>query len=136
MLAKRFYFSTRVDRNSEGRLLLKALESRGWERTYIWSDQTVNPDKYRDIARAELEGIRLADIVVVLLPGGYGTHAEIGAALALGKPVILHSPDHTTLNTPYPCVFHYHPLVDLIVCEVVDVEALIDLMTTALHRSA
>lgn len=125
-----------MDRSSESDTLLKALESLGWERTYVWSDQSVNPDQYGDIATAELEGIRLADVVVVLLPGGYGTHAEIGAALAFGKPIILHSPDRSTLNTPYPCVFHYHPLVELMVSNVVDVETLTDLMATVIEKKS
>jgi hypothetical protein len=30
--------------------------------------------------------VRDADVLIVLLPGGYGTHVEIGAALALEKP--------------------------------------------------
>jgi predicted Rossmann-fold nucleotide-binding protein len=63
--------------------------------------------------------------LIALLPGGYGTHVEIGAALALGKPVILHAPDQKSLNTPYPCVFHYHPGVKLLISEVVDVDAVL-----------
>jgi hypothetical protein len=34
--------------------------------------------------------------------GGYGTHAEIGAALALGRPIIIHAPNQQVLDTPYP----------------------------------
>ena len=49
------------------------------------------PDGYADTALAEIAAVREADVLVVLLPGGYGTHVEIGAALALGKPVILHA---------------------------------------------
>jgi nucleoside 2-deoxyribosyltransferase len=60
-----------------------------------------------------------------LLPGEYGTHVEIGAALALGKPVILHAPDQKTLDTPYPCAFHYHPGVKLLISEVLDVDAIL-----------
>jgi len=57
----------------------------------------------------------------VLLPGGYGTHVEIGAALALGKPVILHAPDRKTLDSPYPCPFHHHPNVKLLISEEIDI---------------
>ena len=53
----------------------------------------------------------------------------IGAALALGKPVILHAPDRKTLDTPYPCPFHYHPGVNLIVSEAIDVDAVLACMT-------
>ena len=69
--------------------------------------------------------MRDADVLVVLLPGGYGTHVEIGAALALGKPVILHAPDRKTLETPYLCVFHYHPAVKLVISEPLDVGAIV-----------
>jgi hypothetical protein len=60
-----------------------------------------------------------------MLPDGFGTHVEIGAALALGKPVILHAPDRKTLETPYPCVFHYHPGVKILISEVPDVDAIL-----------
>ena len=63
-----------------------------------------------------------------MLPGGYGTHVEIGAALALGKPVILHAPDFNTLETPYRCIFHYHPGVKLLVSETLDINELVACM--------
>ena len=80
---------------------------------------------------AEMAAVREADVLVVLLPGGYGTHVEIGAALALGKPVILHAPDRKTLDAPYPCVFHYHPRVKLLVSEVLDVDEVLACMLRA-----
>lgn len=135
MVERRFYFSTQIDRSSAATALLEALASQGWKRTYVWSDGPVSPEKYGDVAAAELHGIQLADLVVVLLPGGYGTHVEIGAALAFGKPVILHAPDQGTLNTPYPCVFHYHPLIKLIVSEVVNLEEFITIMTSMLGNN-
>jgi len=135
MSERRFYFSTRIDRSAEAAGLLEALESQGWQRTYVWSDKKLSSDRYGEIAKAELDGIRQADVAVVLLPGGYGTHAEIGAALALGKPIILHSPDYNTLNTPYPCVFHYHPLIKLIVSSVLDVDNLISLMNSMVENA-
>jgi nucleoside 2-deoxyribosyltransferase len=96
--------------------------------------ETISPDKYGDVATSELQGIQLADLVVVLLPGGYGTHVEIGAARAFGKPVILHATDQSTLSTPCPCVFHYHPRIKLIVSEVVNVEEFITIMTSMLEN--
>jgi Nucleoside 2-deoxyribosyltransferase len=80
-----------------------------------WTGEDASSDEYGKIALAELKGVRDADVLVVMLPGGFGTHVEIGAALALGKPVIVHAPDRKTLATPYPCVFHYHPRVKLFV---------------------
>jgi nucleoside 2-deoxyribosyltransferase len=125
-MSKRFYLSTQKDRASQAEALLEALKAEGWERTFDWVGQgNIGPDRYADTATAELQGVREADVVIVLLPGGRGTHVEIGAALALGKPVILHSPDRETLDTPYPCVFHYHPLVKLLVSETLLVDAVL-----------
>ena len=45
--------------------------------------------------------MREADLLIVVLRGGYGTRVEIGAALALGEPVILHTPDRNSLDTPW-----------------------------------
>lgn len=109
--------------------LLEALKAQGWERTFDWAEQkNVDSGGYADTALAEIAAVREADVLVVLLPGGYGTHVEIGAALALGKPVILHAPDRKTLETPYPCIFHYHPRVKLLVSEVLDVDEVLACM--------
>jgi len=121
-MPRQFYLSTRKDRLDEAVPLLDALKANGWKQTFAWSDQDAhNPAGYAEIALAELAGVREADVVIVLLPGGFGTHVEIGAALALGKRIILHAPDRRTLETPYACVFHYHPLVTLLVSEHVEI---------------
>ncbi|MGA7574697.1 MAG: nucleoside 2-deoxyribosyltransferase [Terriglobales bacterium] len=121
-MPKHFYLSTKKDRLDQAGSLLDALKANGWKQTFAWSDETTaNHRDYADIALAELEGVRQADVLIVLLPGGFGTHVEIGAALALGKRVVLHAPDRKTLETPYACVFHYHPLVTLLVSEHVDI---------------
>jgi nucleoside 2-deoxyribosyltransferase len=122
----KFYLATRKDRAVQAEKLLEALKSRGWERTFTWTgEDKAGAEEYPRLALAELAGIHEADVLIVLLPGGYGTHVEIGAALALGKPVILHAPDQKTLDSPYPCVFHFHPGVKLLVSEVVDVNAIL-----------
>lgn len=130
-MLKQFYLSTRKDRLDLAAPLLNALKANGWKQTFAWTDQdSKNPAGYADIAKAELAGVREADVVIVLLPGGYGTHVEIGAALALGKPVVIHSPDQKTLETPYPCVFHYHPLVKLLVSDPVEISSVLASLPT------
>ena len=103
----------------------------GWERTFKWEAHQSNNDGHGALAVAELEGIRQADVLIVLLPGGYGTHVEIGAALALGKPVILHAPDRATLETPYPCIFHYHPAVTILVSNEIEIRQVLSLLPQA-----
>ncbi|MFZ0318467.1 MAG: nucleoside 2-deoxyribosyltransferase [Candidatus Sulfotelmatobacter sp.] len=121
-MPKHFYLSTKKDRLDQATPLLDALEANGWKQTFAWSDHGAQSHSdYADVALAELAGVREADVLIVLLPGGFGTHVEIGAALALGKQIILHAPDRKTLETPYACVFHYHPLVTLLVSEHVEI---------------
>jgi hypothetical protein len=128
-MEKRFYLSTRKDRSAEGAVLSAALIAQGWSCTFDWAAlKDVVPSRYGEIAKAEIAGVRDADVLVVLLPGGYGTHAEIGAALALGKPIIIHAPNQQVLDTPYPCVFHFHPGVKILIPEALDVDSVLACM--------
>ena len=122
----RFYLATRKDRSAEADALSAALQARGWQRTYTWT--ALDPEKtddFAEVALKEIAGVRDADVLIVLLPGGFGTHVEIGAALALGKPVILHAPDAQTLETPYRCIFHHHPSVKILISQNLDVSAIL-----------
>lgn len=132
-MPKRFYLSTRKDRSAEAAPLLAALASRGWERTFSWTDMgDAGAEAFAAAAVAELAGVRAADVLIVLLPGGFGTHVEMGAALALGKPVVLCAPDQKALETPYRCLFHYHPLVRRLVSPVLDLDSTVASMDDAL----
>jgi nucleoside 2-deoxyribosyltransferase len=125
-MTKRFYLATRKDREDQANTISEALNAHGWQRTFVWTAQEgAGTDQYALVAQQELDAVRDADVLIVLLPGGYGTHVEIGAALALGKPVILHAPNRETLNQPYPCVFHYHPGVKLLISVVVELDAIL-----------
>jgi hypothetical protein len=125
----RFYLATRKDRAAEAVTIVAALKTVGWERTLDWSNLRDNSvTGYSETAVAELAAVRAADVLVVLLPGGYGTHVEIGVALALGIKIIIHAPDRRTLETPYPCVFHYHPNVKVLISDPMDVDAVIALL--------
>lgn len=125
-MPKRFYLATRKDRETQANAISESLQREGWERTFVWTGQDGNDaGHYATVAQQELNAIKNADVLIVLLPGGYGTHVEIGFALALGKPVILHAPDRETLDTPYPCIFHYHPGVRLVVSAEVELDAIL-----------
>ena len=56
-----------------------------------------------EVCEAEFKGVRECDVFVCLLPGLFGTHSELGAAVALGKKVLIHGikPD----NTIVPCYY-------------------------------
>lgn len=76
----------------------------------VWSD---GERRVREVSILEAEGVERADIVVVALPGGRGTHAELGMAIALRKPIFIISsvrPDHLQINDQ-TCAFYHHPMV-------------------------
>lgn len=77
-------------------------------------------------AKAELAGVRAADLVLVLLPGGLGTHAELGMALSIGKPVVIYAAKPELLeelNGDPPCLFY--GLAKELTSDWADVEAFI-----------
>jgi nucleoside 2-deoxyribosyltransferase len=125
-MPSRFYLATRKDRSTEADRLSQALTAHGWERTYTWAAlDPANTDGFAEVALKEIAGVRDADVLIVLLPGGFGTHVEIGAALALGKQVILHAPDQKILETPYRCIFHYYPGVKILISREIDVATIL-----------
>jgi hypothetical protein len=83
-MSKRFYVATRKDRVADAAAISEALKQDGWERTFAWtSEEPSGHEQYAALAQKELDGVVGADLLIVLLPGGYGTHVEIGAALAV-----------------------------------------------------
>lgn len=70
----------------------KILELNGWRHTYNWAKNINNNEKIEDLieySKLEKKGIIDADVVIILLPAGRGTHIELGMALALNKKVFL-----------------------------------------------
>ena len=65
------------------------LKKCGHDLTYDWtlhgSVKSVSKERLREVASLELDGVSEADFVVVLLPGGNGTHLELGFSIAREK---------------------------------------------------
>ena len=71
-------------------------------------------DGAREIAERERAGIADATVLVVLLPGGLGTHAELGMAIMACVPVLLvgEALDTHDPGTMWPrCIQYAHPRV-------------------------
>lgn len=111
------YVATGLQRGDSQRAVAEALLAEGIGITFDWPLYgSASGRSYPDIAHDEVEGVRRADFLVVLLPGGRGTHVELGAALALGKPVFLQAETEAALyQDNMRCVFHEHRLVRQIV---------------------
>jgi len=108
----KFYIATYLERHADHNLVRDALVAAGHEITYDWTShgsiKEEGEERLIEVAEAELHGVTEADFVVVLLPGGRGTHAEIGAATGLSIPTYIHStkPELFT-TTDATCAFYW-----------------------------
>ncbi|MBE1553904.1 nucleoside 2-deoxyribosyltransferase [Sporosarcina limicola] len=75
-------------------------------------EQTSTFEDLKDIGQKENNGVMEADFVVILLPGGKGTHIELGIALGQGKRIFLHSSDRAINNCETTSTFYHLPEVE------------------------
>jgi len=87
----RFYIATKLDNVIAYRQLRDALLERGHVITYDWTTSLgefqASADRSREICELEVGGVLTADRVFCLMPGGDGTHVELGLAIAKKKPI-------------------------------------------------
>lgn len=105
-----FYIGTGWDNRAMAREVAARLQAAGWKWVYDWTQHQEGEERHAAIK--EIEAIKRADLVIILLPGGRGTHVELGAALAAGKPVVLWAEDIDVLyQDGRYCGFYDHPHV-------------------------
>ena len=61
---------------------------KGWEWSYDWTGHTFD-DSPLGVALRDRAGVRCSDAMIVLLPGGPGTHVEMGIAIGLCLPLCI-----------------------------------------------
>ncbi len=124
------YIASRLENAAQVRALRDALAPHGVHLTYDWtthgSVQRAGVARMREVAQQETAGVRHARVLVALLPGGRGTHVEIGIALGLLIPVLLVGEQ----PGPYDCAFYHHPLVERVAPEAVE-RRVLELLTVA-----
>jgi len=126
-----FYIATSLSRIKEHHLVRDMLHSEGYKITYDWtshgSARTISTERLAEVAELEIEGVLEADFVIVLLPGGKGTHTEFGMALASGKPIIIHSEDPAPFQLGEQTVAFYHvPNITHICCPLSSPQAILE----------
>jgi nucleoside 2-deoxyribosyltransferase len=100
----RIYVASGLDNASkpEFQKLLQDIRDLGHALTYEWwthgSMKDHSDQQICLTAERELYGIETADLVIVWLPGGGGTHVEMGYAFGLMIPVLLMNFDPATMR--------------------------------------
>ena len=89
----KFYIASKLENHGQVKRLACLLKQSGWEHTYDWTVHS--PAKVSDIealksiGQMEYDGVKNADVVIVLSPQGRGTHVELGMAIALTKVIYI-----------------------------------------------
>ena len=93
----RFYIASKLENYEQVKSLARLLRLSGWEHTYDWtvrgSIKETNIETLKSVGQKEYDGVKNADIVIVLTPQGRGTHVELGMAIALNKVVYIYHED-------------------------------------------
>ena len=111
------YIATQLANAPAQQKLANFLHSHGVELTFDWTkqdnqlttDRTFTEEELSQHSVNDLEGVRAADVLIVLLPGAFGTYVELGGAIMSGKRVIVVG--EQLWNNQYDCLFVHHPNV-------------------------
>lgn len=112
----KYYIASKLENSTKVKSLANAFTELGWEQTYDWTVHGSVHDKGEEVLQQvtlqELGGVKKADAVIIVLPGGRGTHAELGAALAYNKPVFIWGQQpEDFIQDGYTCSFYFNPNV-------------------------
>lgn len=122
---KKMYLATGyLNRNSfTYKRVFSALQEDGWGFTFDWaSTETDSKDAelghgyFKAVAEREAHAVSNCQVLGVVLPGGRGTHVELGMALAYEKPVVIFAPNPEDLlgGEEYQCMFYRLPAVHVV----------------------
>ncbi|PFG06459.1 nucleoside 2-deoxyribosyltransferase [Bacillus sp. es.034] len=106
-----FYIGSSFANTDLVRYVSARLEEKGFIHTYDWTrnDRASTVKDLQHIGQNEKDAITESNVVIIMLPGGKGSHVELGIALGLGKRIILYSPNgevHDLANTT--TFYHLH----------------------------
>ncbi|WP_299745880.1 nucleoside 2-deoxyribosyltransferase [uncultured Rossellomorea sp.] len=126
----KFYVASSFQNIDQVRDVCERLKRIGYTHTYDWTQNSraSTVEELRRIGEKEKQAIIESDVILVLLPGGKGSHVELGIALGLNKRVILYSPNNEISDFAQTTTF-YH-LSEVEVCTG-SVDELLEYATTA-----
>lgn len=117
----RVYIASGVKNSNRVGIVRELCEKHGIEITFDWEAagpvDTNDQEAIIDRAVADYEGVQRADVLIALMPGGPGTHFEMGVAMGQGTPIFLVDAEAFPVEEPFEkepekprvCVFHHLP---------------------------
>lgn len=114
----KFYIGSSFKNSELVNYYSRVLEENGWQHTYNWANNVIEYETFENLiefSRLEQKGISDADVVIILLPGGRGTHIELGISLALNKKIYLCSNDKEDFSCENTVNFYVLPEIQKLV---------------------
>lgn len=116
---KKFYVASSFRNMDAVKYVSKQLVHQGYIQTYDWTkngrareENTLLLKDLKVIGLHEKNAVIESDFIVVILPGGKGTHIELGIALGLRKKIFLYSPDGAIDHVETTSTFYHLPEVE------------------------
>lgn len=114
-MANCVYVASGVENLHVAQRVMHRLQVQGIKITYDWTKHgSVKNSHHQDqwiIAEEEAAGVDEASCLVALLPGGNGTHVEIGMAISERKKVFLYIPPEVDILDKDFCNFYNHSCI-------------------------
>lgn len=116
---KKFYVASSFKNMDAVHYVTNKLLNMGYLQTYDWTKnaqakekQTITLKDLMEIGQHEIQAVSDSDFVVILLPGGKGTHVELGIALGQNKKIFLYSEDGSINIAEATYTFYHLPEVE------------------------
>ncbi|EJQ48943.1 Uncharacterized protein BWINRASL_04089 [Bacillus mycoides] len=99
----KFYIASGFQNKHLVRFISSQLKEVGWHHTYDWTknERATNREQLQKIGEEEQKAIREADVFLLILDGGNGSHTEFGMAIALEKKVYIYHEGNSLQTTFY-----------------------------------
>lgn len=111
---KKFYVASSFKNMDAVHYVTNKLLNMGYLQTYDWTKnaqakekQTITLKDLMEIGQHEIQAVSDSDFVVILLPGGKGTHVELGIALGQNKKIFLYSEKGSINIAEATCTFYH-----------------------------
>ncbi|MFS0785715.1 group-specific protein [Shouchella sp. 1P09AA] len=101
-----FYIASSFTNIDSVRALSSSLQNEGYVQTYDWTknERATSVQQLKAIGEREKQAVQDADAFILLLPGGKGSHVELGLAIASNTKIFIHSLSGYEID---PSTFYY-----------------------------
>lgn len=136
----KFYIASSFANQEMVKKLSRLLIDQGHEQTYDWTMniRAESAEALSTIGQLEKKAVSDCDVFFVLLPGGKGSHIDLGLALAGEKKVYLFSETDVFSDISMSTTFYHLPEVERVIGTLEDLAEIVEasVSNSAIHSSA